>query len=117
MNPTLYRVAFGALILLNVALGATAIQLAAGQVPIPEVWAWVVPILQAVIVAATTLLPRVGSEQIAAQVDALKDAGVPKHEMIVVPAGTVETALSDRPFSKAQVEQLTVSLLQHAGKG
>ncbi len=65
----------------------------------------------------TSHLVRPGSTAIAAQVDALKDAGVPKREMIVVPAATVETALSDRPFTDAQVAQLTVSLLAHSGKG
>lgn len=85
MNPTANRVALGALILLNVALGAFAIQLAAGAVPIPEAWAWVVPILLAVVTAATTLLPRVGSENLAQQVNALAAQGVRKRDMRVVP--------------------------------
>lgn len=85
MSPTANRVALGALVLLNVALGAFAIQLAAGAVPVPESWAWVVPILLAVVTAATTLLPRAGSETLASQVDTLQAQGVRKRDMRVVP--------------------------------
>lgn len=89
-NTTSPRLALGALLLLNLALGAFAIQLAAGKVPIPEAWAWAVPILQAVVMGATTLLPRAGSENLAAQVDALKADGVDKRDMVVVASSDVQ---------------------------
>ena len=85
MNATISRVALGALILLNVALGAFAVQLAAGKVPVPETWAWAVPILLAVVTAATALLPRAGSEGIAQQVDALREQGYHRADLTVVP--------------------------------
>ncbi len=71
--------------LANVALGAFAIQLAGGKVPIPEAWAWTIPILLAVVTTASTLLPRAGSEGLAAQVDALKSQGIEKRDMVVLP--------------------------------
>lgn len=48
-----------ALMILNVALGAFNQQLGAGQVPIPPSLTWVVPIVSAVIVALTMLLPKI----------------------------------------------------------
>lgn len=40
-------------------LSALGAQLAAGKVPIPAEWSWVVPVLVAGVTSATMLLPRV----------------------------------------------------------
>lgn len=53
---------YAALVILNVALSAFNQQLGAGQVPLPHEWSWIIPILSAVIVAATMLLPKLGDE-------------------------------------------------------
>lgn len=51
---------YGGLAVLNLALNALSIQLGAGNVPIPSSLDWTVPILSAVLVGVTTLLPRIG---------------------------------------------------------
>lgn len=83
-NPYVSRFLYGAAIIASYALTAFAIQLGAGRVPISDDWQWVVPILSAVVTGLLTLLPRVGSEHIAMQTDALKARGVPRHEMVVL---------------------------------
>jgi hypothetical protein len=109
MTIPISRIALGALILVNIALGAFAIQLAAGKVPIPESWAWTVPILQAVVVAATALLPRAGSEEIAGQVDALRAGGVPRSEMVVLSKDEAAPRLAGA-LSPDQMAQIVAGL-------
>lgn len=121
MSTTDLKVAFQYLL----AAGAAAL-LAGGGVLVTQLagtdpinWR---PILAAALGAilpliAATQIPRVGSTQIAAQVDHLKAQGVHKRDMVVVPAATVETALSSDPLTPAQVDQLTTALLARAGKG
>lgn len=52
------RVAYTALAVVNMGLVAFGQQLAAGAVPLPASWAWTVPIISAMVVAATGFLPR-----------------------------------------------------------
>lgn len=52
------RVAYGALVVINVALGAFYLELGAGNVPIPEEYRWLTPIVSAAIVALCAMLPR-----------------------------------------------------------
>ena len=55
-----HGVVYGALIVANAGLVALSQQLGAGNVPIPVEWQWTVPILGAMLVATTALLPRIG---------------------------------------------------------
>lgn len=78
------RVLYAAGCVVNLALTAFAIQLGAGNVPIPTSLIWTVPILTAVVTGLMAFLPRVGSEPIAQQVNALAAQGVHKRDMAVV---------------------------------
>jgi hypothetical protein len=60
--------------------------------------------------------PRFGSEPVAAQVNDLRAQGVSRQDMVVTTADTVATALSDRPFTPEQVDQLTTALLAKTGR-
>lgn len=77
--------AYATLAVLSALLTAFAVQLGAGKVPIPDDWQWVVPILSAGLVAVTSLLPRIGSEPISSQVDALRERGYQRKDLRVIP--------------------------------
>lgn len=85
-QATMSRVLYALAVIANFILTAFAIQLGAGKVPIPEAWSWVIPLISAAVTGTLMFLPRVGSEHISAQVDALKAVGVEKRDMIVVSA-------------------------------
>lgn len=98
MNTTIAnRALYGLVIVASYGLTAFAVQLGAGKVPIPDEWEWVLPILSAVVTATLTLLPRVGNEGIAAQSDALKARGIPKHEQVLVTKDEAAVALAVAP--------------------
>ena len=68
MSPIAVRLLYITLVLLNLALGAFALQLGAGKVPIPADWQWTVPIIMAVVTGAGMFLPKAGREDISALV-------------------------------------------------
>lgn len=84
------------LVLLNVAIGSLCVEIARGTVPIPPSWLWTVPIILPVLNAVTYFLPRIGSEEIAQQVNALKAAGVPRSQMVVLSHDEAASALADK---------------------
>lgn len=51
---------YGLLTVLNAGLAQFALELGAGNVPVPPEWRWVVPIAVAALTSATALLPRMG---------------------------------------------------------
>ena len=59
---TRHAIAYGALILLNVALSQFGLELAKGNVPVPADILWSVPIVTAVLTALGMLLPRAGAK-------------------------------------------------------
>lgn len=83
-NPLVSRALYALAVIANFVLTAFAIQLGAGKVPIPEASQWTVPLISAAVTAALMFLPRAGAEDLARQVDALKQAGVPRRQMVVV---------------------------------
>lgn len=83
-GPTLNRVLYAALAILNLMIGALLVEIGKGTVPIPEQWQWAVPVLLAALNGLALFLPRVGSEGLSVQVDALKAKGVHKDDMVVV---------------------------------
>lgn len=85
------RVLYAVGVIANFALTAFAVQLGAGKIPIPEAWSWVVPILAAIVTGAMMFLPRVGSEPISVQVDALTAQGFSKRDLAVVPKNEIES--------------------------
>ena len=62
MMETRHAIAYGALILLNVALSQFGLELAKGNVPVPADILWAVPIVTAVLTALGMLLPRAGTK-------------------------------------------------------
>ena len=54
--------AYGVLVVVNMGLAQFAVELGAGNVPIPMEWRWVVPIAVAMLTATTALLPRLGQK-------------------------------------------------------
>lgn len=84
------RVLYALAVVANFVLTAFAIQLGGGRVPISADWQWAVPLITAAVTGAMMFLPRVGSESISVQVDALKAQGVAKQDMLVVPKDDIE---------------------------
>jgi hypothetical protein len=82
------RLLYAGAVIANLVLSALAIQLGTGRIPIPEGWAWAVPILSAAITGALMFLPRAGSETISAQVNSLAEMGIRRRDMLVVPKPT-----------------------------
>ena len=57
-----HAAAYGFLVVLNAGVTQLAIQLGAGEVPLPPEWRWCVPTLTAILTAAGALLPRLGGD-------------------------------------------------------
>lgn len=59
----LEKAGYGALIIINMACAALAIEVGAGRAPIPAEWQWLVPVIVAVLTGLTMLLPKAGERK------------------------------------------------------
>lgn len=90
MSPLTVRLLYYALVILNLALGAFAIQLGAGKVPIPAEWQWAVPVLLAVVNGIAMFLPKLGREdisQLVSEVGADRARAVLSDDLTMRPRG------------------------------
>jgi hypothetical protein len=58
-KPVWMGVLYGVMAVLNLGLVALYGQIQAGNVPFPTGWEWLAPVISAMLVGATALLPRV----------------------------------------------------------
>jgi hypothetical protein len=121
-NPAISRVLQASLVVMNLIIGALILEIGKGTVPIPDDLTWIVPIVLAALNGISLFLPRVGSERLAQQVDALKSRGVSRGDMMVVSRGDAagaaafdQDALAEAVVEKirAQMEQPRVRTIAH----
>lgn len=97
-NPGLNRVLQAGAVILSFLLTAFAVELGKGTVPIPQSYAWTVPIINAGITGALIFLPRPGSEMLARQVNHFRSKhNLSRSDLKVVPADPdVEASIGHR---------------------
>lgn len=112
MTTSVYRIAYGLAVVLNLGLGAFLTLLATGAVPVPQGWAWATPVVIAAVTGACALLPRLGSEHLSSQVDLLASKGIQKRDMVVMTQDeAVQAMTSDgAPFTALQLQQVADEL-------
>jgi hypothetical protein len=105
-NPAVSRVLQASLVVMNLVIGAVILEIGKGTIPIPDDLKWTVPIILAALNGISLFLPRVGSERLAQQVDALKAEGVPKSDMVVM----------DRRHTDALAEEIVTRIRRERGE-
>jgi hypothetical protein len=80
MNPTISRMLYAILAILGAGAAALIPLFMAGSVPIPKEWAWAAPVVVAMLIALTAMLPKAGNERL----DSLaSEVGRPQAEQVL----------------------------------